>query len=292
LYNLKISFKFGFASHLETCLTNLKLMRIITTILLAAGILSAEAQKLPAVQQVAVKLPAGIKIDGKADEWADRFEAYNPATELWYTIANDDKRLYLILRANSQNIYGVVNRILASGLTFTIVNNKTKYNKGLSVTYPVKSDSQIQFFSFTDNKGVPTAATDSLVHQYNLKLQRLFKVIKVDGVKGLDTISLYNEEGIEASEKFDIKKNYTIEISIPIALVRNQINTANTFAYRITISGGKMVFLGEQGARVEGGSSNAEEAAKMRDDVISAVNRMSTVYNASTDFSGEYTLAK
>jgi hypothetical protein len=267
-------------------------MRFIITILFAAGILSAEAQKLPTVQKVSVRLRDGIKIDGEADELGAHFEAYNPATELWYTIANDDKRLYLIFRANNQNIYGVVNRILASGLTFTIVNNKTKYNKDISVTYPVKRDSQIQFFSFTNSKGVPTAATDSLVHEYNLRLQRLFKAIKVDGVKDLDTISLYNEEGIEASEKFDIKKNYTIEISIPMTLVRNQINTANTFSYRITISGGKSAFFGEQSARVEGGSSYTEEAAKMRDDIISAVNGMSAIYKASTHFSGEYTLTK
>ena len=267
-------------------------MRIIITILLAAGVLSAEAQKLPGVQQASVKAPANIKIDGKADEWADRFEAYNPATELWYTIANDDKRLYLTILANNQSTYGVVNRIIASGLTFTVANNKVKGSKGVSVTYPVTGDPQIHFFSFfSNNEGVSIAATDSVIKMYNLKLEKLFKLIKVEGVTGMDTISVYNEVGIEASEKFDIKKNYTIELSIPIALVRNQINTTNTLSYKITIRGGKATIFDTNSARIEGGGSEPA-VVKMRDDIVSAINRMDAVYKSSTDFWGEYTLAK
>jgi len=54
----------------------------------------ANAQKLPEVQTVNLRAPAGIKIDGKPTEWDSKFQAYNKSTNAFYTIANDDDNLY------------------------------------------------------------------------------------------------------------------------------------------------------------------------------------------------------
>src|SRR5688572_11269819 len=87
---------------------------------------STSAQKLPAVQQVSIRAPANVKIDGKATEWG-QMKAYNKPTELNYTVANDDKKLYLVVQTDVSNVY---NRISNGGLKFVIQKNSSKKDEG------------------------------------------------------------------------------------------------------------------------------------------------------------------
>jgi hypothetical protein len=90
-------------------------MKKLSSYLLFATIVfaNADAQKLPAIQQSSLRAPAGIKIDGKATDWGAQFQAYNTATELYCTIANDAKRLYLVFMYSSQNALRAVGRPIA-----------------------------------------------------------------------------------------------------------------------------------------------------------------------------------
>ena len=58
----------------------------------------ANAQKLPNVQQASLRAPENVKVDGKPTEWGDKLQAYNKATDVFYTIANDYNNLYLIIQ--------------------------------------------------------------------------------------------------------------------------------------------------------------------------------------------------
>ena len=55
-------------------------MKKILSILFAVITFTATAQKLPNVQATSLRAPANIKIDGKATEWNDKFQAYNHST--------------------------------------------------------------------------------------------------------------------------------------------------------------------------------------------------------------------
>ncbi len=246
---------------------------IITILILA--FLQADAQKLPQVQQVSLRAPANVKVDGKPDEFGGKFQAYNVATDFAYTMANNDKALYLIVQTDNGD---VINRIFGSGVTFTIVNKSITNNKGVSFTYPIKNNNLISYFSTKNWKGNSPEAAEKLMNSNNLKIEPLFKWIKISGVKNLDTLAIYNEQGIEAAGKFGLKKTYTIEFSIPIALIHEQINKAGILSYHIRINGGKgPLYLTEKNPN---GFMN-----KVADE-------MNAVYQSSTDFWGEYTLAK
>jgi hypothetical protein len=57
-------------------------MKKLQLLLLAVlAFANANAQKLPNVQQVSLRAPANIKIDGKATEWSG-FKALNTATDV------------------------------------------------------------------------------------------------------------------------------------------------------------------------------------------------------------------
>jgi hypothetical protein len=60
---------------------------------------TAKAQKLPNKQEVSLRIPADMKIDGNAKEWNNKFQAYNKLTNIFYTLSNDDKNLYLVIQA-------------------------------------------------------------------------------------------------------------------------------------------------------------------------------------------------
>ena len=100
----------------------MKLLQIIikpgiTALLLAGLSLPVCAQKLNNVQDGSVWAPANIKIDGKLNEWDDSFKAYNKTTDVFYTISNDEKNLYLVIKSANQVIS---NKIIGGGINFTV----------------------------------------------------------------------------------------------------------------------------------------------------------------------------
>lgn len=85
-------------------------------LLVILACLSARAQKQPQVQQVNMRAPANVKTDGKLAEWGN-LQAYNSSTQVYYTIANDDERLYLALQVKSLEM---IKKVLVGGITFTV----------------------------------------------------------------------------------------------------------------------------------------------------------------------------
>jgi len=53
-----------------------------------------------------------VRIDGKITEWGN-FQAYNPATEISYTMANDNDKLYLVCSATQPE---VIQKIIEGGI--------------------------------------------------------------------------------------------------------------------------------------------------------------------------------
>jgi len=97
--------------------------------------MAAQAQKLPSIQQNSVYAPANIKVDGKATEWDNKFQAYNNHVEFFYTLANNDDNLYLTVQATQKEI---IRRIMTGGITLTINKSGKKNDKdGESITFPL-----------------------------------------------------------------------------------------------------------------------------------------------------------
>src|SRR5476651_2358683 len=111
--------------------------KIVSTLLLGVITIAAYAQKLPAKQEISLRVPAGIKIDGKATEWDNKFQAYNNATELFYTLSNDDDNLYLIVQITKPR---VIEKVLNVGITLTINGAGKKDDKApenISIQFPL-----------------------------------------------------------------------------------------------------------------------------------------------------------
>ena len=95
---------------------------------------TAQAQKLPGVQQAGLRAPAQIKIDGKTTEWNNQLQAYNKATGIYYTLSNDDGNLYLTIQAKDRL---VIRKILSGGIVFTANRSVKKVDEHVSVTFPL-----------------------------------------------------------------------------------------------------------------------------------------------------------
>lgn len=286
-------------------------MKKTTIFLLAAlAFLQASAQKLPTVQTASVKLPDNFKIDGKADEWDDKFKAFNPATDLSYTIANDDKRLYIIfLRDSKINENKVqtgntrirpgtlINSIVYGGIRINIQKNATKTDKGaVSIKFPYFENGNKVAFNLK-NLGKIDEAADSTMKANNKKLTEATKWIYTDGIAGVDSVlPIYNDKGIEVANAFDIKKNYICEVAIDLQLLGLSAANATKFTYHILVNAdpnkytvGQQI-LNDPNVRIMNIDGTLMSLAKSQEIIRDASNV--PVMNATTDFWGGYTLAK
>src|SRR5205085_56140 len=121
-----------FSSLTDMCMKNFNtnLFRLLLPALFFSVI--ANAQKLPKIQTASVAAPANFKVDGKATELDNKFQAFNRTTEVYYTLSNSATKLYLTVQSNERRI---IKKIMQNGVTLTIFADPANKN-GLAVTFP------------------------------------------------------------------------------------------------------------------------------------------------------------
>ncbi len=281
--------------------------KMLMTFVCAGMAIAANAQKLPGVQQGSVRAPADIKIDGKTTEWNGQFQAFNHATDIFYTMSNDDENLYLTVQATDA---AVVRKILRGGVCLTIQPTGKKTDKdGLSVTYPVAATSGVKagisVMSFkreaggdvvrisTTEAATPEKSADSVMMARNAAFSKSSKWIGVTGFKGIDSlISVYNEDGIKAMGRYDNKGAFTYELAISLKQLGFSTTNPVKFTYHIALNGvnlfakaggnQEMRVVNVSGAPMGGGGADLSQLKIMLDQS----------QTAATDFWGEYMLAK
>lgn len=208
---------------------------IRTGLSLMAIAIWCSALKAQSVQEGSVWAPANIKIDAKLTEWNNTLQAYNRTTLLNYTIANDEKNLYLVIKSSDP---ANNNKITAGGITFTInTAGKKKDKDAFVVTYPVISRaSRRGQFRQRGSTGRPDSAAIS-----NMRTQLLStaKEINLTGFKDItdSTISIYNEYGIKAAVGYDANGSFIYELALPLKLLGLTPESNKEIAYNIKVNG-------------------------------------------------------
>jgi len=307
--------------------TNLTLLKTtLTAILLSDIAIVANAQKLPNIQKDGVLAPLNIKIDGKANEWDDTFQAYNKNTNTYYTIANDADNLYLVIQASDPND---INKITAGGITFTIKSADKKSSAApITISYPIKTRVARPAGGPLPPGGLPVASrvmrvgingggggggtrvaspmaklrsneplTDSDLIALNKQINTNVKEIRVTGLKEFpdSTVSLYNEDGIHAAGLISLKKAYTIEYSIALKYLQPLINSAGTFNYNVQVNGLVVNVVQFAGGPIGGGGGDPVRVMDVAVAGGGGGGGMPASFQSMTsptDFSGTYTLAK
>lgn len=270
------------------------------------------AQKLPDIQTTNLNAPTSIKVDGKLMEWNDTFAAENKRTEIFYSIANDEKNLYLVLKsASSSN----TNKILAGGITFSVnTQGKKKEKESYSVTYPLikrvqsggrqgqnRQGGQGGQGGFQNRTQQTPQQRDSVALVTRKEQLSTVKELKVGGFKTItDTlVSIYNEYGIKAFGAFNAKGTYVYELAIPLSLLELSINDKNEFVYQIKVNGlSAMGFGGGGGNAGRGnggnfggnGGGNFGGGARPGGGGFGGGTNSTTDMMSPTDFWGKYTL--
>ena len=264
--------------------------KVLLAALTCAWTVNIYAQKLPNKQEVSLRAPSNVKIDGKATEWNDQFQAYNRATNVFYTLSNDNENLYLTIKAIDQD---VINKIVGGGISFIIARAGKKNDKdNIAITYPVITNT---YFNLRGKKGVAKdtsiKAADSIMRSNNNILMYKCKWIKVTGIKGLDTlISAYNQDGIKALGLFDNKKAYTCELSVSLEQIGLKTANSDKFAYHIRLNGSNV--LGTYDLTNASYSDPSPENVAKIQGYFAKFNESNAQLAAPTDFEGEYTIAK
>jgi hypothetical protein len=258
-----------------------KTLNLTLSFFLLSAIAAAQS-KLPNVQEGSARAPAGIKIDGKATEWGNSFKAYNKATDIYYTLSNDDDNLYLVVHSADID---VLMKITYKGLILTInPEGKKSDQNAASILYPVfeQQYKNAPGINFDDDQSGQTFSNDG-----NKKLRDNEKYIKTNGLKGIDTLlSIYNRDGIKAAQAFDTTRAYTYELAIPLKYLKLSTSKPVKFAYHISLRGyesSRTTMTENQGHKsmeiwLEPGAGQPRQGHE-------------NAIRTTTDFWGEYTLA-
>jgi len=228
--------------------TSPKTMKTGTNILLLTLLsISAYAQKLNSVQEESVWAPINVKIDAKATEWGDTFRAFNKATDIFYTMANDDANLYIVIKSTNQVNN---NKILGGGIDITMnTAGKKKEKDAYVIAFPVVDIANLRNQVMQGMRamrsggpggpGGPQAPDSAAIAAMRKKAVSAAKQIKLLGfAKDVpDTlISIYNEYDIKASANFDNKGSLIIEMALPLKYLHLS-GKSEEFAYNIRLNG-------------------------------------------------------
>ncbi len=237
------------------------------------------AQKLPNIQKESVLAPSNIKIDGKATEWNNQFKAQNSATELLYTLSNDDNNLYLVVQTKYRD---VIDKIMRGGITLNVYPTTNKKHKNrASVTYPwLDGPDMSKLTSLLAIKNYPEVNREAgivTVDDLNKAFTERAKLIAIAGITALQNpeISVYNDLGIQAASNF-VDEYYTCELAIPLKYLSLPDDGTKPFAYQIMVNEPRPIV-----PKYDGSGTPPPPPPPMLTTAISA-----------TDFWGEYTLAK
>jgi len=287
-------------------------MRYLVLVLITSYTLSTNAQKLPQIQDVSVRAPQNVKMDGKMNEWPAPFynpqktdgylQAYNTTNRIYYTIANDDDNLYIVMRGLGTR---VTRKSLSGSFTITLSHatdkkSRAKAADNVVINFPMpiddKSISKIlsQFSAnvdfYNEDEVYPTGypyikQLDSIQAITNALLTPFIQEIKVKGIKEIpDTLlSVYNDTGIKAAMQFAWRQP-VYEIAVPLKYLKLDVNNPLKFSYNIK--------LNLRAADPNRPGTN-EDTSKMMDgmDYVS-MDPGSLFMMSVTDFWGEYTLVK
>jgi len=218
----------------------------------------AHAQKKE-IQVTNLQAPDGIKIDGKLTEWGFDFQAYNKATKVYYTMANDDKNLYLVVKSKDKiNI----TKILGGGISL-IVNtaDKKKDKDAFVITFPIPPARNAMRGArgagrggFGGGQTQTPEQIDSITRAAHKTALGLIREIGVLGFKDItdSTISIYNEYGIKAAAGFDEEDSFVCELAVPLKLLSLSAEDPKEFAYNLKVNGVNM------GNRNRGGDNGGD----------------------------------
>lgn len=264
---------------------NLSLLLVLTSLI-------SSAQKLPDKQQTSVWAPDGLRIDGKAAEWDYTYRAHNHATNLFYTLANNNEFLYLVIHAEDGN---VISTLVKYGFTFTVQPNGKKVDQKdiVAINFPteIPSSDYKKMTMVVLRSGYKPDTSERVERAFmqgnNNTLQQRHKSIIVTSAAGSDTLSVYNEVNLKVAEAFDNKRTYTMEIAVPLSYFKFITSNGLTLSYHLAITGYKN---SKMAARPVAEPKDGYTPEMLQG--IAELNARLYARDASTDFWGEYTLAK
>jgi uncharacterized membrane protein YgcG len=294
------------------------------TVLLSVSCVNLFAQddlaskKFENIQATNLLAPDKIKIDGNLTDWNNNFQAYNKSTKLYYTMSNDDKFLYLVVKSIDPTNN---TKIAAGGITLTInTDNKKKEQDGYSLTFPYVAPPvpgqrgqrgaggfggpgggggavrtmDVGGFGgggFGRNSMSDSAALAAQATQRK-QLVTSSKEIKVSGFKDItdSLISIYNEHSIKTSIAYDAQNSYTYEAAIPLKLLGLSLDNPKEFSYNVKVNGRQIPNFNrdriEGGGGAQGGNRGGGGGRGPGGNIDFAE------LTSPSDFWGKYTLAK
>ncbi|MES2278807.1 MAG: hypothetical protein V4592_22440 [Bacteroidota bacterium] len=214
------------------------LIKTSLTVCMGMGLLAAKAQS---VQESGVWAPVNVKTDGKLTEWNNTLEATNKTVDFSYTMANDDKKLYISIKSPNQQ---TTNKIMAGGIDFTInTEGKKKDKDAFILTFPLVNRAAMRGQRGQRGPGggggQPGQPDTAAINAMRKAAVESVKEVKLKGFKEIpdSVISIYNEYGIKAAIAYDANGSLICELAIPFDQLGISLDKTKEIAYNLKVNG-------------------------------------------------------
>lgn len=233
-----------------------------------------KAQKLPNIQTTGVWLPETVKIDGKLNEWDNGLSANNKSNHLQYTLANNDKYLYLAVKSADKVTVG---KIIAGGVNLTMKFPDDNQQTALGIVYPLGN---------AKYKNNSYAYLDSVKISDMVLMAKEIKVLNFKTIPD-SLISVYNSYGIKSSISYN-KGLLIYELMLPLNVLGIPYTENSKFNYKIKLDG---FFTSEKLSDTPSSPPPAPMGLPANRSPFSDAG-MALEMREPTDFSGKYVLYK
>jgi hypothetical protein len=198
--------------------------------LAALAFVQVNAQKLPKVQTASLHAPVNIKIDGKAAEW-NGLQAYDPNNMLYYSMANDENNLYLVVKSDKNTIS---RKILLGGFKFSIQAGGAQYK---TITFPIVNRANIQTIHNRFPAGNQQIDYTEAYKKSYKEILKLFKTVDLKGFKNIANTEtpIYNDLDIFVSASFDESGAYICEFALPLKYLADGSTNVDRIQYTLSI---------------------------------------------------------
>jgi len=252
------------------------------------------AQKLPNKQTTSVWATFDLSSNHQPTNPFINPKAHNTATDLYYIIANDDRNLFIMLRATDPLI---IRKIIYGNISIKLAANKNEIGDGISITCPLLERKDLGIFGLfkvrEELKSSPSemkSYNDSLLTDIN---KRFFagSSSKITGVSSLkDSLFHINTATeLQTDIHFDNNSSLSCFLKIPLKYFSSAI-IKNKIFYIVKLNG--QFYSSNTTLTMSADGLTTTRSTPGWSSVVVKNTPESVVLDYPTDFSGEYTLAK
>lgn len=204
----------------------------------------------PAADNASRFAPTPPTIDGRDDDWENDLLVYDATSKLQYRIANDQRNVYVRVKAADQ---ATQMRLLTQGFTVWL-DTTGRSQQQFGVRYPLGRQPGERGSGAPGPRPTPDGTFDreSRLKQFLVGMNEM-ELLNYKGSKEPVLTDTKSQTGVQVAAAFDNQDNLLYELAVPLRLLYHHVPNLASSKQKAIVG---VSFVGGRGNAAAGGSGN------------------------------------